>query len=299
MSKSNRIETKPPLPLWERDEERGAGLAHHLALLTHHLARNWPEYLIEAWALGTFMISACVFTILFEHPSSAVNQWITNADVRRGLQGIAMGLTAIALIYSPWGKRSGAHMNPAVTLTFLRLGKTSAVDAGFYIGAQLLGGTLGVLLVALAAGDRLSSPSVNFALTQPQAGHARIAFGAEVLISFFMMSMVLRVSSSNRLKAWTGVFAGLLVATFITFEAPLSGMSMNPARSFASALPSNQWMNYWIYVIAPIVAMQLAALVYVGIRGRDQVACAKLQHPLNQRCIHCGYEPSRKLKEAS
>jgi aquaporin Z len=77
-----------------------------------------PEYSMEAALLGLFMVSAGVVTILFEYPNSPLHQAIASADVRRWLIGVAMGSTAIALVYSPWGKQSGAHMNPAVTLTF-------------------------------------------------------------------------------------------------------------------------------------------------------------------------------------
>jgi len=237
-----------------------------------------------------FMVSACLFTILFEHPNSPVRQAIESADVRRAIVGIAMGLTAITLIYSPWGKRSGAHMNPAVTLTFWGLGKTSRIDAIFYVLFQFSGGTLGVVLVELAFGSGIADPTVNYAVTMPQPQRTGVAFAAEFLISFFMMSMVLRASSSERLQKYTGIFAGILVATFIAFEAPFSGMSMNPARSFASALPANVWISFWIYLVAPIAAMQTAAVVFVSTRGRAKVACAKLQHPADQRCIHCGYK---------
>ena len=85
--------------------------------------RHWPEYLMEAAELGIFMVSACVFTAVIWHPASAVRQSIQDPLVRRVLTGIAMALTAICIIYSPWGKRSGAHFNPSVTLTFFRLGK--------------------------------------------------------------------------------------------------------------------------------------------------------------------------------
>src|SRR5215467_4160317 len=102
--------------------------------------KHWPEYLIEAACLGLFMVSACSFTVLLEHPASAIRQRLSSALVRRLLGGIAMGVTAVALIYSPWGKQSGAHLNPSVTLTFLRLGKVEPWDAGFYVVAQFIGG---------------------------------------------------------------------------------------------------------------------------------------------------------------
>ena len=86
-------------------------------------ARHWPEFAMEAACLGLFMISACVFVTLLEHPMSPVHRAIPSATLRRVLVGIAMGLTAVGLIYSPWGQRSGAHMNPSLTLTYLRLRK--------------------------------------------------------------------------------------------------------------------------------------------------------------------------------
>src|SRR3974377_1452522 len=91
--------------------------------------QHWPEYMIEALCIGTFMLSACAFSALLEHPASPVRARVMNTDVRRFLAGLAMGTTAILLIYSPLGQRSGAHMNPATTLTFYRLGKIETPGA--------------------------------------------------------------------------------------------------------------------------------------------------------------------------
>lgn len=113
------------------------------------LKNHWPEYLIEAVGLGIFMISACAFGALLEHPKSLVRQAIADSLTRRTLMGLAMGLTSIGIVYSPWGKQSGAHLNPAVTLTFFRLGKIAKPDAIFYVLAQFIGGIAGVL-IALA-----------------------------------------------------------------------------------------------------------------------------------------------------
>src|SRR5437870_5723843 len=105
-------------------------------------AEHWPEYVIEGSCLGLFMISACSFGELF-HPNSPAVRLIQNPILLRVLMGLAMGTTAMALIYSRFGKRSGAHMNPAVTLTFLRLGKITTVDALFYTAAQFAGAITG------------------------------------------------------------------------------------------------------------------------------------------------------------
>ena len=259
----------------------------------------WPEYLIEGWALGMFMISAGVFATLLGYPGSPLLQFLPGAGLRRALIGIAMGLTAIALIYSPWGKRSGAHMNPAVTLTFLRLGKIGSWDAMFYIAAQFLGGTAGVLVAAAMLRDWFTGSPIHYVATLPGAPGPAVAFAAEFGISLLLMMVILYVSNQARLAKFTGICAGLLVATYITVEAPLSGMSMNPARSFASAAPAGLWDHLWIYFTAPVLGMQAAGAWYAWRRGAQAVGCAKLLHTPDQRCIHCGYNPTRASRQAT
>ena len=199
------------------------------------LQRHWPEYLMEAAELALFMISACAFGVLFEHPDSPVRQTIADPLFRRMLMGLAMGCTAVAIIYSPWGQRSGAHFNPAVTLTFFRLGKVERWDAMYYILSQFAGGIAGVYIAMLFLRERVAHPAVGYVATLPGMRGQAAAFFAEVAITFLLMSVVLRVSNSQRLTRWTGLFAGMLVCLYISFEAPISGMSMNPARTFGSA----------------------------------------------------------------
>ena len=251
------------------------------------LRLHWPEYLMEAAELGLFMISAGLLGILLEYPGSPLHQALPNPILRRVLMGLAMGATAIAIIYSPWGKQSGAHFNPAVTLTFFRLGKVRGWDAFFYVVAQFIGGLVGILLVAAALREMLAAPAVNFVATVPGPQGVWAAWLAEVVITFILMTMILRVTSS-RLARFTGAFAGMLVATYIALESPISGMSMNPARSFASAVPAQLLSTLWIYFTAPPLGMLLAAELHLRLRGRSQVACAKLHHQNDKRCIHCG-----------
>ena len=250
----------------------------------HSLRRHWPEYLIEAAGLGAFMISACLFTALFELPDSPIRHAIQNGMLRRVLIGIAMGLTAIAIIYSRWGKRSGAHINPATTFTFWRLGKIETPDAVGYATAQFGGAVVGVLVSAWLLGARVADPSVNYVTTVPGAGWP-VVFLAELSMAFGMMLMVLICSNHRGLAPYTGLFAGLLVAIYISLEAPISGMSINPARTFGSALPSWIWSGFWIYLFAPPAGMLLAAEVYSKARARAEIHCAKLHHTNNERCI--------------
>jgi aquaporin Z len=249
---------------------------------------------MEAAELAIFMVSASLFTILLYHPSSPTLQIIPAEFTRRIVMGLAMGLTAIALIYSPWGKRSGAHMNPAVTLTFFRLGKVAPPDALFYILAQFIGGIAGVTLVALFAMNLLAHPAINFVATLPGPGGAWAAFAGEAIISFLLFLTVLIASNLANMARWTGLFAGCCVALFIIIESSISGMSMNPARTFASAFLPHLWNSLWIYFSAPLLAMLVAAEVYPLLRGR--VACAKYHHQNNYRCIFCEYQASRTMR---
>lgn len=185
--------------------------------------------------------------------------------------GLAMGLTASAIIHSPWGHRSGAQMNPALTFTFWTLGKISARDAFFYILFQFAGGLMGVLLSALAIGPPLWHSAVNFAATVPGMPGEATAFWSEAAISAVLMATALIVSGSNTMRPWMPAFAGLLVAAFITLEAPLSGMSMNPARTLASAIPSGEWRAIWIYFTAPPLGMLATAQLYKLARGRQRI----------------------------
>jgi aquaporin Z len=247
---------------------------------------HWREYLIEGAGLGLFMVSAAVMTTLLEHPSSPVRPALPHPFVRRALMGLAMGLTAAALIYSPWGRRSGAHFNPAVTLTFLRLGKVSPLDAGGYVAGQFAGGTLGIAAAAALLRPWIADASVNYVATLPGRAGDATAFAGELAISFLLMLTVLTVSNRARLAPFTGLAAALLVAWFITFEAPLSGMSMNPARTFGPSLVGGMARGLWLYFVAPPLGMLAAAELYTRMTGRVAIHCARLRHV--GPCLFCG-----------
>ena len=197
-----------------------------------------------------------------------------------------MGLTAASLIYSPWGRRSGAHFNPAVTLTFFRLGKVPHRDAAAYVAAQFAGGVLGIAGAAGLLRPWIADTTVNYVATQPGAAGNGAAFAGELGISFLLMLTVLTASNRARLSRFTGLFAAALVAAFITLEAPLSGMSMNPARTFGPSVVGGMARGVWLYCVAPPLGMLAAAEVYTRVRGRLAVHCARLHHV--GPCIFCG-----------
>lgn len=220
------------------------------------------KYFIEAWALGMFMCSACLFAVLLETPGQPLHTWIASPLVRRWLMGVAMGLTAVTLIYSNWGKRSGALMNPAVTLAFWYLGRLDRRDVPWYIAAQFFGGAMAMLLIRLLFFRFVSAPSVDFVQTRPGMAGLAVAFSLEILLAFLLILVVLYASNNARTAPYTGVFAGLLVMVYITVEAPYSGMSINPARTFASALAAGNFQYLWLYFLAPTVGMFSAAAVW-------------------------------------
>jgi aquaporin Z len=243
------------------------------------------EYVLEALEIGLFMFCACAVVVSLEHPASPWHALLPEPALRRLIVGLAMGVTVILIVYSPLGKRSGAHMNPALTLAFLRLGKIPWPDAIMYVLAQFSGASAGVGLAELVYGDALAHEAVAYVVTVPATGHVLAAFLAELAISAGLMALVLALASSERLSRFTGVFCGALVATYITFEAPLSGMSMNPARSFGSALLAGRFEHLWLYGVAPTLGMLGAAECFARL-GRAR-PCAKLRHDTRVPCIFC------------
>ncbi len=257
------------------------------------LRLHWPEYLMEAGESGLYLFSACVFATLLWHPASPIGRYLPNDAVRRMLMGLAMGATIIAIVVTPWGKQSGAHFNPAVTFTFYRLKKVAAWDAVFYCAAQFLGAVAGVALASVLLQGAPAHRAVRYAATVPGIYGDAIAFLAELAISFVLMSAILFASNHEALAPYTHHFAAILVALYIAFESPISGMSTNPARTFGPAFYADYWHALWIYFIGPPLGMLAAAEVFLLARNRKGPYCAKLHHHNDKRCIfrHSGPPP--------
>jgi aquaporin Z len=143
----------------------------------------------------------------------------------------------------------------------------------------------------------LAHEQVHFAVTRPGSGGTVVAFVAEAVISFLLMTVVLVATNHSKLARYTGLFAGILVAGFIAVEAPLSGMSMNPARTVGSGFWAGDWTALWIYFTAPPLGMLLAAELYLRRHGASRIFCAKLHHHNDERCIFCEYRAGRLTDE--
>jgi aquaporin Z len=260
---------------------------------------NWSLYVFEAMELAFFMISACAFTVFLFDPSYAAMSLMPSALVRRGLMGIAMGVTAILIIHSPFGKRSGAHFNPSITLTYLRLGKIKLEDAAFYILFQFAGGVAGVGIAALVYGGELAKPSVDYAVTVPGPYGADAAFAAEFFMATVLMWSVLWISNRPSIAKYTSYAVGILIAFYILLFAPVSGFSINPARTTGSAVFAHLWTAWWIYFIAPVAGMFAAAEGYLFAYGSSRLLCAKLHPDPKYPCpFECQY-PNHRHKYAA
>ncbi len=251
---------------------------------------HWPEYLMEAGEAGIYLFSACSTATLLWHPASPIQRYLPSDAVRRLLMGMAMGATVVTIALTPWGKQSGAHFNPALTFTFYRLRKVALWDAVFYCIAQLLGAVGGVALASFVLHGAPAHEAIHYAATMPGIYGIPIAFVAELTISFILMSAVLFALNHEALEPYSHYVAATLIATYIAFESPLSGMSTNPARTFGPAVYSGYWHAFWIYFIAPPLGMLAAAQVLLACKSKVP-HCAKLHHHNNKRCIFCQSGP--------
>ena len=230
------------------------------------MKKNWTKelkkYVDEARGLGLFMISAAFFDALLQYPGLPLRHLIASAFLRRFLVGLAMGLTALYIFTSKFGKQSGAYINPAVTLVRYRLGDIKLVDAIGYTIFQLIGGSLGVYLVVLIFPLWMKHADVNYIITVPGKAGIIVAFILEFLISFLLIAVVLFMGIQKKWDQYTPYVVSAMITLFITFEAPYSGMSMNPARTFASAIVAGEWNSFWLYCIAPVMGMLAGQYCY-------------------------------------
>ena len=230
------------------------------------------------------MVSACACTYWLFDPACPLPKILPSAIARRIVMGIAMGITAVLIIHSPMGKRSGAHFNPAITLTYLRLGKIVDWDAIFYVIFQFAGGLAGVAVAAILLGARIADPSVDYAVTVPGAYGTAGAFAAELFMAILLMAVVLWTSNRPSLAPFTSYCVGFLIALYIVLFAPVSGFSINPARTAGSAVFARIWTAWWVYLTAPLLGMMASAEVYLRSCGADRILCAKLHHDPRYPC---------------
>lgn len=205
-------------------------------------------------------------------------------DAALGQVGIALvfGLVIMAMIYAV-GHLSGAHLNPAVTLAFVLTRHLPARDAAAYIAAQLTGAAIAALLLLAAWPDQPAA----LGATVP-AGGAGSALVYEVVMTALLMFVIMAVATDTRaVGAAAAIAIGATVALDALFGGPVTGASMNPARSFGPALAASEWQHAWIYLVGPLAGATLGALGYQLIRGpRPTPPIQPSPEPANDRRRH-------------
>lgn len=232
---------------------------------------------IEAGCLALFMFVLATGGVVLEYAGSPLHQAIASPVVRRALMGLLAGSWLVGIIYSDLGERSGAQINPAVTLAMLRLRRITRRDAALYLVAQGLGSVLGMRFAGSVWGGYLQSDGVGGIVTAPGDAGALVAFGTEAGLSFLLMASIIFTSDRKGWRRTTGLVVGGMILTLTVVAGPLSGLSLNPARSFGAAVEAGQYADLWLYFVAPILGMQGAAEL---LRRRDVRRSLQLKRAL-------------------
>ena len=254
------------------------------ASLAEAICAHWREYLMEGTELGFLMLSTCFFGTLLYGNDSPLNDLSLSRGIRSLLMGTAIATTTFLIIRSPFGRRSGAHFNPAVTLAFLWLRRIHRWDAICYVVAHFLGAVVGVMIAHLFLGERLSSAPVRYLVTLPGTYGRPIAFIAEFVLSGLLMGIVLYSSNHRQLARFSPLLVALLTIFYFALGSSISGFSVNPARTFSSALFAWIWQSIWIYLSAPCLGMLMSAAIYIKRMGPNRVYCAKVFHDTQSAC---------------
>jgi aquaporin Z len=246
---------------------------------------------MEGIELGGLMLSTSIWGTLVYSDESPFRSLGLSAVSKSILMGTAIAATTLMIIRSPFGRRSGAHMNPSVTLAFLWLGRVHRWDAAWYIVAHFIGATAGVLAARQILGLRLADSSVQYMVTVPGEHGNAITFLGEFLLSAVLMAAVLYSSNHRRLVRFTPTFVAIITILFFVLSPSKSGFSVNPARTFSSALFAGTWQGVWIYFAAPCLGTLSAAALYIKSVGWNRVYCAKVFHDMRSTCpFRCQFE---------
>jgi aquaporin Z len=235
---------------------------------------HWRLFLSELIGTALLVLVGLSLVIVMFGTGSPMARLIPSEGFRRLITGFLFGTTGAAIALSLVGKVSGAHINPAVTLTFQLMGKLDFRTTLGYIVAQLIGAVVGSLPLLLW---RDMGESVAFGATTPGPGFGlSTALLGEVITTYAMVSLLAVFLGFRRIRPFTPAIFPPLYAFMVWAESPISGTSTNPARSLGPAVVSGQWDGWWIYWAGPVAGAVLAALACSFLAKRIEVA--KLYH---------------------
>lgn len=254
------------------------------ASLLEAVRLHWREYLMEAVEVAALMLCICFAGTLFYGRDSPIAvlglSWVT----RSALMGATVAAATFMIMLSPFGRRSGAHINPALTLAYFSVRRIHHWDAISYVLSQFFGGIAGVYVASLLLGRSLSDFPVRYVVTLPGRNGIFFAFVAELVTSFVVMAVVLISSNHRTLARFSPIFVALVTVLYYIFSPTIAGYSVNPARSFSSAVFARLWQGIWIYFVAPILGMVAAAGLYTKVAGLGRIYCVKVFHDLHSSC---------------
>ncbi len=237
----------------------------------------WGLYMSELIGTALLLLFGLSFVILDFGKGSFVVNAIPDAGLRRLITGFLFGSTGAAIAYSRVGKVSGAHINPVVTLSFYIKKKLSVRDTTGYIVAQFAGAIIGCIPLLLWGS---AGKSVGFGSTTP--GHGYTVWEAmlgEVVTTIGLIVGLFVFLGHKKLRKYTPLLFPFLYAVMVYLEAPLSGTSTNPARSFGPSVVSGIWTGWWIYFVGPLIGMAVGLSIHrLSWLKRFEVEVAKVYH---------------------
>jgi aquaporin Z len=253
-------------------------------MLLSRVPLNLREYACEA-AGTAFNVFVGLSAVVFDFGKGLwMEHWLPSTSLRLLLTGLLFAGSGSLFALSPLGKLSGAHINPSISLAFWLRGKMHPQDFVGYVSGQLVGGIFGALLLVWVWQD--FARSVNDGMTLPGPGYPIwFVFAAEVAMTGALVLGIFAFVSSKRLMRWTPLMTWILVAAMVWIGAPISGTSLNPARSFGPALVHWFWQAQWIYWIAPPLGAALGVAVFGILAAERTVLTAKLFHVPHYACI--------------
>ena len=218
-----------------------------------------PLFLAEFIGTALLLLAGLSFVILNWGEGSIVAQLIPSEPVRRAVTGFLFGCTGCAITISKVGKVSGAHINPAVSVAFWLRGKMKTKAMLGYVTSQMLGAVTGCIPLLLWGKQ---GHSVQYGTTTAGAGGLQGAFIGEMITTACLNVLIFCFSGSKSLRNYTPYTMPLLYGTMVWLEAPYSGCSTNPARSFGPAVISGVYADYWLFVVAPLLAVAIVVFVF-------------------------------------
>jgi aquaporin Z len=237
----------------------------------------WQTYLSELIGTALLVGVGLSFVILNFGTGSPVAAILPSAGLRRLITGFLFGATGASIAVSPVGKISGAHINPVVTLAFRIQGKLTTRDTIGFILAQFIGGVIGS--IPLLFWGKMGR-SIAFGATTPGNGYSIwTALGGEIITTIGLILGLFIFLSHRKLRPFTPLLFPFLYALMVWLEAPISGTSTNPARSFGPSVVSGVWSGWWIYFIGPLIGM----FIGLGIKRfswlkKFEIEIAKIYH---------------------